>query len=264
MPARVVFELRRMAAVDGAVSCMVSFHCRSRRQPFTTNRLAFYQNLGTWLTVDTADAPPLHQAAHAAAVGWLGPNRRLVVLFSLVAGGLFCLAVAAAAAATQTAGGWRLVLSVLAAGIGLFTVAVVVVAWQAALPRLAARGDMLLVPVGSLRIEQLPLDAVECFFLGSQRLDRSGSPTAGDDPAFRVGTLVVRVAERAAKRHADEWTARGIFAAWEDGYLVIDGRWTEPLTVETLRRVNGRLAQAKRAPVVAGCRSANSAGGCGA
>jgi len=183
--------------------------------------------LGTWLTVDTADAPPLHQAAHAAAVGWLGPNRRLVVLFSLVAGGLFCLAVAAAAAATQTAGGWRLVLSVLAAGIGLFTVA-------------------------------------ECFFLGSQRLDRSGSPTAGDDPAFRVGTLVVRVAERAAKRHADEWTARGIFAAWEDGYLVIDGRWTEPLTVETLRRVNGRLAQAKRAPVVEGCRSANSAGGCGA
>jgi hypothetical protein len=214
--------------------------------------------------VDAAESPPLHQAARAPAVGWLGPNRRLVALCSLVAGGLFCLAVAAAVAATQTAGGWRLGLSVLAVGIGLVAVAVVVVTWQAALPRLAVRGDMLLVPVGSLGVEQLPLDAVECFFLGSQRLDRSGSPTAGDEPAFRVGTLVVRVAERAAKRHADEWTARGLFAAWEEGYLVIDGRWTEPLTVETLRRVNGRLAQAKRAPVVEGCRSATASGGCGA
>ena len=197
-------------------------------------------------------------------MGWLAPNRRPVVLAGSVAGGLVGVGMASAVAAAQTAGNWRLGLGLLAAVIGFLAVAAVIVTRLAAAPRLQRRGDQLLVRVGPACVEQLPLDAVECFFLGSQPLDHSGSPTAGDDPAFRVGTLVVRVAERAAKEHAGRWTARGPWAVWEDGYLVIDGRWTEPLTVETVRRVNGRLAQAKRSPVMEGCRSTASAGGCGA
>ena len=79
--------------------------------------------------------------------------------------------------------------------IGGLAVAALVVARLAAAPRLQRCGDLLLVRVGPFSVERLPLDVVECFFLGSQPLDRRGSPTAGDEPAFRVGTLVVRVAD---------------------------------------------------------------------
>ena len=54
---------------------------------------------------------------------------------------------------------------------------------------------------------------------------------------------------------------RGPWAGWEDGYLVVDGRWSEPLVVETLRRINGRLAVAKRQPVVDRCVSSDIGGG---
>lgn len=173
-------------------------------------------------------------------------------------------AAVAAATTSQMVGNLRLGVGLLAVVIGGLAVAAVMVVRLAAAPRLQRYGDLLLVRIGPFSVERLPLETVECFFLGSQPLDRRGSPTAGDEPAFRVGTLVVRVAERAARQHADEWTARGPWAVWEDGYCVIDGRWTEPLTVDVLRRINGRLSQAKRAPVVAGCRSAPPTGGCGA
>ncbi len=213
--------------------------------------------------METADDAPSNRAAGTPAGDWLAANRRLVWLLAAVAGGLLAGGLGAAVAAGRTAGGGRLFLGILAAGIGLLAAAVAVVASRAAVARLSCRGETLLVRTGPIGVERLPLDAVECFFLGSQPLDRGGSPTCADEPAFRVGTLVVRVSERAAAGHAGQWTARGPWAAWEDGYLIIDGRWTEPLTVETVRRVNGRLTQAKRAPVVAGCRSAASPGGCG-
>jgi hypothetical protein len=263
MPARVVFELRLIAVLDGAVSCMVSFQCRLRRSPSTTNRLVFYQISLFWLTVETADDAPPNRAAGTEAGDWLGANRRLVWLLAVVAGGLLAGGLGAAVAAGRTAGGWRLFLGILAAGSGLLAAVVAVVAGRAAVARMSCRGETLVVRTGPFGSERLPLDVVECFFLGSQLLDRSGSPTRDDEPAFRVGTLVVRVAERAVAGHAESWTARGPWAVWEDGYLIIDGRWTEPLTVETVRRVNGRLAQAKRAPVVDGCRSAAAPGSCG-
>jgi len=220
--------------------------------------------LGARLIEETAEDRRLNQSTAAPAVDWLDVNGRLVGLLRAGTGGLVVAAVVAGVAASRMAGTWQLWLGLLVAVIGFLAVAAALVTRLAAAPRLQRRGKLLLVRVGPFSVEQLPLDAVECFFLGSQPLDRRGSPTAGDEPAFRVGTLVVRVAERAAQEHAGRWTARGPWAAWEDGYLVIDGRWTEPLTVETMRRVNGRLAQAKRAPVVEGCQSAPSAGGCGA
>ena len=220
--------------------------------------------MGARLTGETAEERSQQLATAAPAEDWLAANGRLVGLLRAGTGGLVMVAAVAVASASQTAGNWRLGIGLLAVVIGGLAVAALVVARLAAAPRLQRCGDLLLVRVGPFSVERLPLDVVECFFLGSQPLDRRGSPTAGDEPAFRVGTLVVRVAERAAKQHADEWTARGPWAVWEDGYCVIDGRWTEPLTVDVLRRINGRLSQAKRAPVVAGCRSAPPTGGCGA
>ena len=96
------------------------------------------------------------------------------------------------------------------------------------------------------------------FFWGVSRLIDSGDPVASDEAAFRVGTLVVRVAERYGHLASGR---RGPWARWEDGYLVVDGRWSEPLVVETLRRINGRLAVAKRQPVVDPCTVQRSFGG---
>ena len=248
-----------MVSVDGAVSCMVSFQCRSRRPPSTTNRFVSYQNPLVWLTVEPADLVS-DAAADPTESVWLRANRRLVGLVGAAAAGLLVAAAVAGLAAVRGSGGWAVAYGVLAVGIGVSAASVAAVAWRAAHPRLRRQGGDLLVQLGPTAVERLPLAAVEVFFLGSQRLDRGGSPARSDEPAFRVGTLVVRVAERAVNEHG--WQGGGPWAAWEDGYLVVDGRRTEPLAVETLRRVNGRLAKAKRQPVAEGCRPV-SAGGCG-
>ena len=145
------------------------------------------------------------------------------------------------------------------AGLGLLACFIGYVAFTAKQGRIFLQDSELMVRIGPASIEKLPLDAVECFFLGSQPLDRSGDPVASEEAAFRVGTLVVRVAERYGHLASGR---RGPWACWEDGYLVVDGRWSEPLVVETLRRINGRLAVAKRQPVVDPCVSNGASEGC--
>ena len=176
---------------------------------------------------------------------WLATNRRLAWLGTVVAVVLAVLTLLAAVAVGRSGGGVRLALVGLACGAGFSTLVSASLTLAAFRPAVSAAGDWLLVRLGPGRTERLPLTAVEVFFLGSQPLDHRGGPADAAAAAFRVGTLVVRVAERStavAKR-----SGGGPWAAWENGYLVIDGRWTEPLTVETLRRINGRLIVAKRA-----------------
>jgi hypothetical protein len=60
-----------------------------------------------------------------------------------------------------------------------------------------------------------------------------------------VTTLVMRLAEREV-----DWGERPSFAPWgkwEDGAVVFDGRWCEPLSVDVARRLSGWLVEAKRA-----------------
>ncbi|MEI6240363.1 MAG: hypothetical protein WCR51_08230 [Planctomycetia bacterium] len=109
-------------------------------------------------------------------------------------------------------------------------------------PRLSRRGDMLRVRLAPLAAHDVPLEFVECFFMGSHVLP---DPQERDDvPTHRVGTLVMRVAERATA-----WQARPTFApwgTWDDGAVVFDGRWCEPLSVDLARRLSARLVDAKR------------------
>jgi hypothetical protein len=82
--------------------------------------------------------------------------------------------------------------------------------------------------------------------MGSQRLEPE-EMVADDQPTHRVGTLVMRVAER-----FKEWQARPTFTpwgTWQEGAIVFDGRWCEPLSVELARRLSGKLVDAKRAAV---------------
>ena len=121
--------------------------------------------------------------------------------------------------------------------------AVAAVAIAAVQPRLSRQGDMLRVRLAPLAAHEVPLEFVECFFIGSHVLP---DPEGRDDvPTQRVGTLVMRVAERATA-----WQARPTFApwgSWSDGAVVFDGRWCEPLSVELARGLSARLVEAKRA-----------------
>ena len=183
-------------------------------------------------------------AEPAAAVVWLRGNHRLAALLGAAAIGLLVVAAGTSLLSRAAEEGWSPVPAILAAGLSAGGIAAAAGSWLATRPRLLQRGDILLARVGPVRVDRLPLAAVEAVFLGSQPLDGRGREVSADVAAFRVGTLVVRIAERAVG--CAGWTGGGPWAFWEDGYLVIDGRWTEPLTAETVRRVNGRLIQAKR------------------
>lgn len=120
-----------------------------------------------------------------------------------------------------------------------------VVARAAAAPRLERDGDRLAIRLAPGRVERVPLEVVECVFRGSEILpDPRRTGTAA---RLRVGTVVVRFAERAS-----EWRTRpafGPWGTWEDGHAVIDGRWCEPLSRETVQRIASALIEAKRETV---------------
>lgn len=172
---------------------------------------------------------------------WLRGNLRpvawLAAVATLVAGGL----VVAASLWTSSLPYFLLVaapFSGMAAGV------VVALASAAARPRLQRVGGCLRVRLSPTAVEDVPLDAVECFFQGSNPIGRSGEPTCGEHATFRVNTLVMRLAERAA-----DFSKRPTFTpwgTWDDGYVVFDGRWCEPLSAELARQLGRQLVEAKR------------------
>ena len=190
---------------------------------------------------------------------WLRANLRLAGLLAAVASFLLLSSLTVCGIAVWTSGGISVLAFLCSAVLGILACIIGYVAFTAKQGRVFLEDSELFVRLGPASIERLPLDAVECFFLGSQLLDRSGDPVPSEEAAFRVGTLVIRVAERYGHLASGR---RGPWARWEDGYLVVDGRWSEPLVVETLRRINGRLAVAKRQPVVDPCLSNSASEGC--
>ena len=182
------------------------------------------------------------QVTHATAGGrrevWLRGNMRPAVAVAASAASVGVVAVAAAVASGMPT---PLVASLTALA-GLALVVGWVLIWVASRPRLARRGDALEVRLMPHSIERVPLEIVECIFRGSEPLPRPGENATA--ASFRVGTLVVRLAERAAY-----WQTRTTFrpwGTWDDGHLVIDGRWCEPLSQVTVGGVAAKLLAAKR------------------
>jgi len=170
---------------------------------------------------------------------WLRGNLRPAALLAgaVLAAGM-ALAVLAVLPQTAAVGlplaiGFALLAGPLAAGLG----------FAAVQPRLCRHGAVLRVRLAPLAAYDVPLEFVECFFMGSHVLP---DPQGRDDmPTHRVGTLVMRIAERATA-----WQARPTFApwgTWAEGAVVFDGRWCEPLSIELARRLSARLVEAKRA-----------------
>lgn len=191
----------------------------------------------------------MHASATAlpspAADVWLRGNVRPVIglaaLVAIVGAGLTAAVLLAGVAPAKS---WLVFAAWLVA-----EAVVALLAAAAARPRLVHRrspehGDILEVRLAPGTSHGVPLDAIECFFMGSQRLEAEGD-VADDQPTHRVGTLVMRVAERAT-----EWQTRPTFTpwgTWQEGAIVFDGRWCEPLSVELARRLSGKLVDAKRA-----------------
>ncbi|MFC1758123.1 hypothetical protein ACFL2H_05060 [Planctomycetota bacterium] len=164
---------------------------------------------------------------------WLRTNRRACgVLLActgvlVVAGGLLLLR-----------NGWWTVVGWLFAVIGFFGAAFVL--REIIRPRLGCDGTHLLAFVGGWRPIRVPLEFVEVFFLGqgpSKLPRRMGA-------SLENSTIVVRLAEAAKEWHKRDTNVR--LAHWCEGYITLRGVWCEPISTETIRRLNGTLVETKR------------------
>lgn len=116
--------------------------------------------------------------------------------------------------------------------------------------RLEIVGDSLRVGMNLGRGELVPLDAVECFFIGQSAGPLHASTTA-DGSRIENVTVVVRLAERAKHWHCRSVNSR--LGIWADGYITVFGLWCEPIDGDFVKQMNHQLAAAKRAskPVAA-------------
>ncbi len=118
-------------------------------------------------------------------------------------------------------------------------VSLVLLVWQSTQPRLAYRAGRLLIYLQFGSPIRLPIEVLECAFLGAGPLHMPGG-RAG----LKSANLVIRLAEK-----EPTWAARPVVPAlgrWADGYITIHGAWCEPLTVETVQRLNNRLHELKQ------------------
>lgn len=110
-------------------------------------------------------------------------------------------------------------------------------------PRLSFLKDKLHVRLRPGPPIEIPIDVVECFFLG-QGPTLLPRPFGDRDQVEETSTIVVRLAESAEEwKHFDVKPALGL---WCDGYITIRGTWCEPITNELLKRLNDNLVAAHR------------------
>lgn len=109
---------------------------------------------------------------------------------------------------------------------------------QLVCPRIGyRRGHLFLFVRGILPLPiRIPIEAVECFFLGQE-------PSREDDGA-EVANVVIRLAESTLQWH--DIKVRPSLARSRGGYITICGMWCEPLSIERVNHMNKRLAIAKK------------------
>ena len=181
-----------------------------------------------------------------AAEIWLRGNVRPAA--GLLAAVIALAAVVVTAVAVGQPPRWLSVAAV--CGTAALVAVAAALAWSASRPRLVRRGSVLEVRLSPLVVHRLPVDVVECVFPGSQPLD--GEREQDEIVGRRVNTLVLRLAERAV-----DWKTRPVAAAWgawDDGNVVFDGRWCEPLSAAVTRDISARLLEARRQAVAGGMR----------
>ncbi|HUG69071.1 MAG TPA: hypothetical protein VMM76_15080 [Pirellulaceae bacterium] len=171
-------------------------------------------------------------------VPWLHTNRRALWLGIVVLSPALLIAIGCVTLAADTLVRWIAAAAalVLAYAIGLC----VYLMFQ---PRLSYANERLCVRLRPGPPLQVPIEIVECFFLG-QGPTLLPRPFGKRDKVEETSTIVVRLAESADQwKHFDVKPALGL---WCDGYITIRGTWCEPITNELLKRLNGNLIAAHR------------------
>lgn len=134
---------------------------------------------------------------------------------------------------------WSLVLSGAVTVVGAI-VTLAIARWSFR-PRLAYSNGELLVYVHALEPLRVPIDVVEVFFRG-----QSDVPLAAfERTAAKTSNVIVRLAEADTQWHRREIPAA--FGKWADGYIILSGTMCEPISLELLRQLNGRLMAIHRA-----------------
>jgi hypothetical protein len=115
---------------------------------------------------------------------------------------------------------------------------------QARRPRLGYAGGHLAVYLRGARPIRVPIETVECFFLGQgpSWLPRLAGGTAWSSP--ETSTLIVRLAEA-----APDWKHRDVrpwLGLWCESYITIRGTCCEPLSGDLVARLNRRLVEVHR------------------
>lgn len=174
---------------------------------------------------------------------WLHSNRRIaaagIIVGMLLAATGAMLAVVAVAAeqgtsdalGLQVAGGTAL---------GLGTALLIPSAYSWWRPRLAFDGQHLLAYLKWGAPYRVPIQMVECFFIGQTE---SHLP-AHLLPAAESSSVVIRLAQSASQWHRQPVAPR--LGDWFGGYIIIRGTWSAPLTKEVVEQLNQRLVGAHR------------------
>jgi hypothetical protein len=170
---------------------------------------------------------------------WLRTNRRALLAGATVPGLLLGIGLLLAWAA-PVGGNWQLLRYLGWAMIALGGPLLGVLLYFLGQPRLAYADEHLLVYLRSPGPVRVPIDVVECFFLG-QAPSRLPQPVG---EGVKTATVVVRLAE--AAKELREVPVKRSLGRWADGYITIDGTWCEPLHADLIRKLNARLVDVKR------------------
>jgi len=170
---------------------------------------------------------------------WLRTNRRALALGMALPALILAGSVGGLIWSVVTRRHWFMSLAMLSAALlALWMLGELLYAlWQ---PRLAYDRRELLVFLEPTRPTRVPIEIVECFFLGQgpSELPR----LKGREPETQ--NVIVRLAESAA-----DWKHRDVKPAighWCEGYITLRGSWCEPITPAIMRRLNHRLAELHR------------------
>lgn len=169
---------------------------------------------------------------------WILPNRRALALGFLLPATLLAAALACfVVGQLQASWLWRSTAIALAIG----GVVMAGILWRLLRqPRVAYQNGDVLVHGGLAEPLRVPVDVVECFFLGQA----GGMIPDAHGREAEVRTVIIRLAESATDWHHRDLKAT--FAHWCEGYITIRGTWCEPITPELMKRLNSRLAALHR------------------
>lgn len=169
---------------------------------------------------------------------WLRTNRRVLGLLMAPAVVLALVGVSLAVPWTSESPAWlRLLGGVL---IALALAILALLAARMRQPRLAYRDRRLLFWLRPGEPIEVPLEFVECFWLGQAPSFLPGKVHEHTETA----AIVARIADRAEDfRRQDVHPSLG---KWCEGYVTIRGTWCEPLNLDVVNRLNHRLAELHR------------------